>query len=267
MADLIVKDVALRLGDNEILKGVSLAVPAGEVVALLGPSGSGKTTLLRASPAWRRHTRGSIAIGDNVFFDAAREHRIAGRDSAASAWCSSPTRCGRTAPCSTTSPMASSCATSGRRDQDAGREDAGADRAWPSRRALPASAFRRPAAARRHCARAGLRAAGHPARRAAVQPRRQAARGSARLAAHADRHARICPPSTSPTTRSRRWRSPTGSCCSTPASSSRKARRPRSTTTPRRYSPRSSWAATTGSMASWSITPAGARPSKCSASA
>ena len=34
MAELIVKDVALRLGDNEILKGVSLAVPAGEVVAL-----------------------------------------------------------------------------------------------------------------------------------------------------------------------------------------------------------------------------------------
>ena len=37
MAELVVKDVALRLGDNEILKGVSLAVPAGEVVALARP--------------------------------------------------------------------------------------------------------------------------------------------------------------------------------------------------------------------------------------
>ena len=72
MAELIVKDVALRLGDNEILKGVSLAVPAGEVVALLGPSGSGKTALLRAVAGLETPHRGSIAIGDRVFFDAAR---------------------------------------------------------------------------------------------------------------------------------------------------------------------------------------------------
>jgi iron(III) transport system ATP-binding protein len=72
MAELIVKDVALRLGDNEILKGASIAVPAGEVVALLGPSGSGKTTLLRAVAGLEIPHRGSIAIGDRVFFDAAR---------------------------------------------------------------------------------------------------------------------------------------------------------------------------------------------------
>jgi iron(III) transport system ATP-binding protein len=72
MAELIVKDVALHLRDNEILKGVSLAVPAGEVVALLGPSGSGKTTLLRAVAGLETPHRGSIAIGDRVFFDAAR---------------------------------------------------------------------------------------------------------------------------------------------------------------------------------------------------
>src|SRR6201987_4675408 len=72
MAELTVKDVALRLGDNEILKGVSVAVPAGQVVALLGPSGSGKTTLLRAIAGLETPYRGSIAIGDRVFFDAAR---------------------------------------------------------------------------------------------------------------------------------------------------------------------------------------------------
>src|SRR6266851_4949434 len=51
MADLTVDDIALRYGDNEILKGVSVTVPPGKVVALLGPSGSGKTTLLRAVAA------------------------------------------------------------------------------------------------------------------------------------------------------------------------------------------------------------------------
>jgi len=72
MVDLTVKDVALRLGENEILKGVSVVVPAGQVVALLGPSGSGKTTLLRAIAGLETPFRGSIAIGDRVFFDAAR---------------------------------------------------------------------------------------------------------------------------------------------------------------------------------------------------
>ena len=72
MAELIVKDVALRLGDNEILKDVSISVPAGEVVALLGPSGSGKTTLLRAIAGLETPHQGSIAIGNTMFFDAAR---------------------------------------------------------------------------------------------------------------------------------------------------------------------------------------------------
>jgi iron(III) transport system ATP-binding protein len=72
MADLVIKDVALRYGDSEILKGVSANVPPGKVVALLGPSGSGKTTLLRAVAGLETPYRGTIAIGDRVFFDAER---------------------------------------------------------------------------------------------------------------------------------------------------------------------------------------------------
>src|ERR1700704_2929376 len=76
MAELVVRDLKLRLGDNEILKGVSLVVPRGEVVALLGPSGSGKTTLLRAVAGLEQPYAGSVAIGDTVFFDAARKSDV-----------------------------------------------------------------------------------------------------------------------------------------------------------------------------------------------
>src|SRR5713226_890252 len=72
MADLAINDIALRYGDNDILKGVSVAVPPGKVVALLGPSGSGKTSLLRAVAGLETPHRGSIRIGEKVFFDAAR---------------------------------------------------------------------------------------------------------------------------------------------------------------------------------------------------
>jgi iron(III) transport system ATP-binding protein len=72
MADLAVNDLRLKLGEHEILKGVSLKLAPGEVVALLGASGSGKTTLLRAIAGLERPHAGSISIGEHVFFDAAR---------------------------------------------------------------------------------------------------------------------------------------------------------------------------------------------------
>ena len=44
---LEVKNVKKSFGELQVLKGVSLSVNKGDVVAILGPSGSGKTTLLR----------------------------------------------------------------------------------------------------------------------------------------------------------------------------------------------------------------------------
>ena len=42
------ENLRLYYGDNEAVKGVSLPVCRGEVLALIGPSGCGKTTLLRS---------------------------------------------------------------------------------------------------------------------------------------------------------------------------------------------------------------------------
>ena len=72
MDDLVIKELRLRLGENEVLKGVSLSIPAGQAVALLGPSGSGKTTLLRVIAGLEQPQSGTISVGERVYFDAAR---------------------------------------------------------------------------------------------------------------------------------------------------------------------------------------------------
>jgi branched-chain amino acid transport system ATP-binding protein len=46
---LEIDNVTAGYGDTTVLRGVSLTVPAGRVVALLGPNGAGKTTTLSAA--------------------------------------------------------------------------------------------------------------------------------------------------------------------------------------------------------------------------
>ncbi len=49
-------------GDQPILQGVSLEIPAGRFVGLVGPSGAGKTSLLKAMLGALPHVRGEVEV-------------------------------------------------------------------------------------------------------------------------------------------------------------------------------------------------------------
>ena len=48
MSALAASNVTVRLGATAVVRDASLALNAGELVALVGPNGAGKTTLMRA---------------------------------------------------------------------------------------------------------------------------------------------------------------------------------------------------------------------------
>ena len=78
MTALELDEVRAGYGRIEILRGVSLEVPEGSVVALLGPNGVGKTTTLRAISGTLPVTSGTIRL-DGRRIDNRRASTIASR--------------------------------------------------------------------------------------------------------------------------------------------------------------------------------------------
>jgi branched-chain amino acid transport system ATP-binding protein len=63
---LSVRDLDVFYGNAQALRGVSLEVHEGEVVAILGANGAGKTTLLRTISGLVRARAGAIRFGDRA---------------------------------------------------------------------------------------------------------------------------------------------------------------------------------------------------------
>jgi branched-chain amino acid transport system ATP-binding protein len=64
-------------GRIEVVKGVSLTVRAGEIVALVGSNGAGKTTLLRALSGVQPVAAGRIRLGGEAIERAPPHRRVA----------------------------------------------------------------------------------------------------------------------------------------------------------------------------------------------
>ncbi len=59
---LEIDDVVVGYGDTTVLRGVSVAVPPGAVVAVLGANGAGKSTLLRTASGLLRPWQGDVRV-------------------------------------------------------------------------------------------------------------------------------------------------------------------------------------------------------------
>src|ERR1041385_4613098 len=77
MSLLEIKDLHATVGDREILKGIDLAVNAGEVHAIMGPNGSGKSTLAQVLAGRELYavTHGQVLYDGKDLLEMAPEDR------------------------------------------------------------------------------------------------------------------------------------------------------------------------------------------------
>ncbi len=63
---LTIRGLRKSFGDNEVLRGIDLHIPAGQFVAIVGRSGCGKSTLLRLIAGLETIDAGSVSFGEHA---------------------------------------------------------------------------------------------------------------------------------------------------------------------------------------------------------
>jgi branched-chain amino acid transport system ATP-binding protein len=76
---LTVSGLTANYGDVQVLWGIDLAVPEGEIVSIVGPNGTGKTTLLLAISGMVRARSGSIKFDGEEIGNQAADKIVAKR--------------------------------------------------------------------------------------------------------------------------------------------------------------------------------------------
>ena len=75
-ASVRIEQLEKRFGSKPVLSGLTLAIPAGQFVAVVGRSGCGKSTLLRLIVGLDEPTGGSLIIGDEPAEETDKRVRI-----------------------------------------------------------------------------------------------------------------------------------------------------------------------------------------------
>jgi polar amino acid transport system ATP-binding protein len=70
-----VRGLVKRFGAHDVLRGLDLDVPEGQVVSIIGPSGSGKSTLLRLLMTLERPDGGRVEIAGESLYSEPRDGR------------------------------------------------------------------------------------------------------------------------------------------------------------------------------------------------
>ncbi len=154
MSLVSIHDVRKSFGALEVLKGVSVEVSRGDVVAIIGKSGSGKSTLLRCINGLETYDDGNITV-DGIDVGQSKDNLRNLRRNVGMVFQQFNLFPHLTAAENVMLAPKVVNRENAARDAGAGEGDARQGRPVGESRQLSVAALRRPAAARRHCARAG----------------------------------------------------------------------------------------------------------------